>query len=97
MSLKPGETPSCGRVSPRSAIAARKALRVSTSRRMPAAATCIPEAASRALPVGGLSDDAWIELFPVGENRFPRELGLAKVRRLTDADVLVEHESPANS
>jgi hypothetical protein len=28
---------------------------------------------------GGLSNDAWIEPFPVGENRFPRELSLAKV------------------
>ena len=45
------------------------------------------------LAVGGLSDYAWIELFPVGENRLPRELGLAKVSRLTDADVLVEHET----
>ena len=31
--------------------------------------------------------------FPVGENRFPRELGLAKVGRLADEDVLVEHET----
>jgi hypothetical protein len=30
--------------------------------------------------VGGLSNDARIEPFSVGENRFPRELGLAKVR-----------------
>src|ERR1700759_4626887 len=52
-----------------------------------------PRGGEPRMAVGGLSDDARIELFHVGENRLPRKFGLAKVGRLTDVDVLVEHET----
>jgi hypothetical protein len=42
-------------------------------------------------PDGGLSDDARIEPPPIGEDRFARKLRLAEGKRLTDANVLVEH------
>jgi hypothetical protein len=43
--------------------------------------------------LGGLSNDARIEPFPLGENRFPGKLSLAECGWLTDANVLVEHEN----
>jgi hypothetical protein len=46
ISKNPGDTPSSGVISPRAAIAARRAARVSTSLRIAALATCSPEAAS---------------------------------------------------